>query len=181
MQYDVFRTHWQPTLRIWGQKMSKDLVEDEDIWAQLSETYNAALGAERAFRGEGVNRTALLRKGLRTGDVAVAFYAADMLTLDEKMELFDVWVEWAMYSQGYTDAAQEIIRSLPRDWVLERIEAVAYPLLDDADSLDYSLLLALFRDLDRDLAERLASKALESPDAETRFVGQQFLDQLEQS
>ena len=63
------------------------------------------------------------------GERAAAVRVLPYLSVAERMELFPDLVHLASWGHGLIQAARDAICSLPRDWVLARIEAVAEPLL----------------------------------------------------
>lgn len=149
--------------------------QDQAIWHQLVESQRAWGNAQRAFYADGVDRVALVRQGLHSQDVATAMTVASRLSLEERLQLFDEWVAWASQSHGYARTAREIIRSLPRDWVLAHIEAAAEPLLENGTYDEYRRLLELYSELDPILTLRLARRAAKRPDADIQEAGEDFL------
>jgi hypothetical protein len=84
----------------------------------------------------------------------------------------------ASFSHGSIQAVRKLILSLPRDWVLSRIEEVAEPILRSGDYDEYRRLLELYFELDRELASRLAARARAQEDEDVREAGEDFLDRL---
>ena len=152
---------------------------DQEVWRCLAEGYSAWMAASKTFFAEGVDRVALVRKALRSGsDRFAALHVLRSLATEERQDLFDDLVEWASTGHGSVLIFREAIASLPRDWVLSRIERTAEPLLRDGTYDEYRRLLELFIKLDRDLALRLARRAAVNPDEDIREAGLDFLDVL---
>ncbi|HEY0069700.1 MAG TPA: hypothetical protein VGE04_07010 [Chloroflexia bacterium] len=149
--------------------------KDRAIWERLVQSHMAWVSAQQQFLSEGVDRVSLLQAALEVGDTATAFLVADLMSTSEHQELFRQWLEWAATSHGYTHVAREIIKSLPRDWVLARIEAESASILRNGTYDEYRRLLELYADLDVGLTAKLARKALEHADEEIREAGEDFL------
>src|SRR5215813_2194610 len=94
-------------------KLRQDLISS--FWA-----YTEALGK---FLSEGVDRVSLVREIMRE-DRVVALKLAEYLSESEHKQLFNLWVGGASHHK-YVSLYRKFILALPRDWVLERVEAVA--------------------------------------------------------
>jgi len=159
--------------------MNSDLSnEDSVIWRNLVQAHYAWTNAWFSFTNENVDRVALVRYALRTGELATAFTAARYMREAEILELFPEWLDWAIHSQNYFDSAFEIIMQLPHEWVLQHIEATAEPLLKGANHDEYSALLSLYSHLDYGLAMQLAQRMETHPDPEVQERGSEFLEEL---
>jgi hypothetical protein len=154
---------------------------DLEVWGHLVEGYSAWMNASKEFFAEGVDRVALVRRALRDGKGKfAAIQVLRSLKTQELQSLFDDLVEWSSTGHGTVHVFREAILSLPRQWVLSRIEGVAEPLLRDGTYDEYRRFLELFIELDRDLALRLARRAAAHPDADIREAGSDFLAILDE-
>jgi len=93
----------------------------------------------------------------------------------EKIQLFDLLLLHSLENHSHTWKAQQIIKSLPKSWLIGNIEKYAEPLIKNNDDY-WSVLLDIYFDLDANLAERLARKAILHLDADIREIGHWFLE-----
>jgi tetratricopeptide (TPR) repeat protein len=93
------------------------------------------------------------------------------MSLEEKQRLFPELIQRARSAHGPVGAIREIIYSLPRDWVLERIDAQVEPILRAGEYDDYWMFLELYERLDPLRAVKLARRAASSADAAIREFG----------
>ena len=147
-------------------KLRQDLVSS--FWA-----YSEAL---RKFVSEGVDRVSLVRELIRE-DIVVALKLAEYLSESEHKQLFNIWVGGASHHK-YVQIYRKFILALPRNWVLERIEAIAEPYLASGDMEEYRRYLELYLLLDEELTRKLAHRALEHSDPDVIEAGQDFLEIL---
>lgn len=153
-------------------------VEELVIWDRLVQSHQAFALASMEFLTGNVNRVALVRYGLRTGHGRhTAIYMLRSLKQIELQELFDDLMFCVSHGHGAVDAIREVILSLPREWVLARIEAAAEPLLIDATYDEYRRLLELYELLDPVLTQKLAMRAMQHWDPDIREAGEDFLKQ----
>ena len=157
------------------QQLSDDAVA---LWQHLVHSQHAFTHALQSFFSEGVDRVALIQQALKRGDIATAMYVAPHLSGSEQVQLFSDWLEWATCPHGYLGTVREIIRSLPRTWVVANIETMAEPMLQHGTYDEYRRLLELYIELDRDLTLRLARRAAENADNDIREAGEDFLTRL---
>jgi hypothetical protein len=162
--------------------VSNKELSDSDlmIWKRMNEAYLELLSADRPFWEEGTNRVALIRHALSTGDKYTAFYIAPHMKTSELMELLDVWVDWAASVHGLLHVVRDIIKSLPREWVLENIEAHAEPLLSEGTYDEYRRLMELYYELDPALALKLANRAITSSDPDIQEAGEDTIEWVKQ-
>jgi hypothetical protein len=92
------------------------------------------------------------------------------------MDLLDSFVAVASWGTGQVQYARELISSLPREWVLERIERTAEAHLRGGTEWEYRRILELNSELDPNLTIRLARRAAAHSDAEIREAGEAFLE-----
>jgi hypothetical protein len=159
--------------------MNQQLAPDSSIlWNRLVLSHQAFASALKEFRAEGVDRVGVLREALRGSDRNTVFFVAPYLTIPERMQLFPEWVFLASWAHGGIQVPRDMILSLPRDWVLARIEREAEPFLRDGSDDEYQRFLELYELLDRDLAFRLARRAAAHSDADIREAGEDYLSRL---
>jgi hypothetical protein len=160
--------------------MSRTTADDAAIWGYVIDASLAYLEASRSFLAEGVARVPVLRKALREPGLPrmEALRMIPYLKEDERKELFEELVFLASWANGAVQCARDAIRSLPRDWVLARIEEAAEPLLAAGTDDEYRRFLELYELLDRALTLRLARRAAASEDLDIREAGEDFLAML---
>jgi hypothetical protein len=162
------------------EKMSKELSQsDIAFWTELAESHKRFIRARMAFYQSNLDRVALIRRALHTNDQSLALSLAQYLSPAEHMQLFDDWVFWST-TVSCLPAAHNYILSLPKEWVMERIEQAVEPHLRDGDELDFRRYLELYYNLDRDLATKLARRALDHPDQAIQEAGKEYLSALEE-
>lgn len=144
-------------------------------WSRLVQSHKAFSDASREFLTGSFDRVTLIRNALGGHDKHTAIYVLKSLKQSELQELFDVLVFHASYSHGAIGSIRNAILSLPRDWVLTRIDEVAEPLLADGTYDEYRRLLELYALLDPALTRRLAERAARNPDPDIREAGEDFL------
>ena len=157
-----------------------------DLWRRLDESYQRGdrIGFELAvtqFRSADVDRVALMKQAFEPGYAryrVTAICMLEYLTPAELQAIFPKLVVLASWAHGGIQRVRERLLSLPRGWVLARIESAAEPLLTAGTDEEYRRFLELYADLDHDLALRLASRAATHPDACIRDVGDEFLEEL---
>ena len=148
-----------------------------DLWERLTSAFREYSKALQEFVSERVDRVALIRQALRTDDRHVALHVSGYLKEDEHKQLFDLWVSGASYHKS-VHIYRKFILSLPRDWVLERIEAAAEPYLIDGGLEEYRRFLELYLLLDEELTRKLAQRALAHSDPDVIEAGQDFIEIL---
>jgi hypothetical protein len=147
---------------------------DTALWRRLVASHKAWALASKEFLTGDVDRVALLRHRLRTSDKATAIVLAQHLRASELMELFSDLVPLAR-NHALAQTVRELIGSMPRDWVPERIEGVIEPLLTDATDDEYRRFLELFEVLDHELTLWFAHRAAAHADRDIREAGEEYL------
>lgn len=71
---------------------------------------------------------------------------------------------------------REAVLALPRDWVLQHLQAVATQVLDLSDDWEYRRLLELARLLDAELTARLVAIGIGHDDPDVRDAAEDFRD-----
>ena len=148
-----------------------------DLWERLASAFREYSKALREFFSERVDRVALIRQALRTDDWYVALDVASYLKEEDHKQLFDLWVSGASYQKS-VHIYRKFILSLPREWVLERIEAEAERHLSEGGLEEYRRLLELYLLLDEELTRKLAQRALAHSDPDVIEAGQDFIEIL---
>lgn len=152
---------------------------DEVLWRQLVENNLSAFRLYQEFFAEDCDRVGILRTTKTGNEDAMKFTLIPLLAMPERLEFFDYLVGKASTIKYGSTARHVIAASLPRDWVLANIERVSQPFLaDDADYIDYQMMLELYSTLDRGLAMQLAQKAVAHSDTDVRDVGEDFVKRL---
>jgi hypothetical protein len=100
------------------------------------------------------------------------------MSLEERKELLCELVGLASSAHGLTRAAQELILSLPRDWLLAHIEPCVDRVLENATYEEYWAMLTLYRMLDESLMRKLAERAFQNDDPNVKDAGEHFLGEL---
>lgn len=134
------------------------------------------------FFKEGVDRVALVREALsKSGGNHRAAAVALLQTMsnEEQQQLFPELVQLARAVHGPVAMVRTIIASLPREWVLRRIDAEIETVLEGQQYDDYWMFLELLAKLDHERAVNLARRAAESDDPEIRELGSDMLASLD--
>jgi hypothetical protein len=113
-------------------------------------------------------------------DINAALEIAKMLDTDGLKAIFDWLLDKASYGNAYTGTCEQLILSLPNQWLKDNIEKSAEPLLAQDDPYEESAqLLHLYHQIDPNLEIQLAKRLLENEDEEIRELGQDALDNLQ--
>jgi hypothetical protein len=128
------------------------------------------------FLSSDIDRVGLIQSALRQGETASVLYVAQFMGDMEKKQLFPQWIDLVSQAHRYIAPARDIIHSLPREWVIDNIETVAEPILQNGTEEEYRRMLEMYRELDPELTRRLAQRATEHPDWEIREAGSDFLE-----
>ena len=170
-----------------GDQSSEEVIAtNASLWRRLDESYQngdrvAFELAVTEFRSADVDRVALMKYAFEHGYAryrATAIRLLEYLTPAELEAIFPDLVGLASWAHGGIRRVRDIILSLPRAWVLDRIEPAAEPLLARGTDEEYRRFLELYTELDHDLALRLASRAATHSDECIREVGEEFLEDL---
>jgi len=162
--------------RISSVDTESELTEQEkSIWENLVRAYLQFAQASSDFTNGSINRAKIIKEGLQSKNRHTAIYFLKYLKQDETQKIFSELVYLASFSHGAIVAIREAILSLPRDWVLSRIETVAEPYLSEDDGEAYRRFLELYQQLDDKLMEKLAKRAVESHNQDIKEAGTDFL------
>lgn len=165
--------------------------DDKHLWDAYSESYFAYARAqmelhkaERAYERARTRLVAdepkllqLLRSKLQTSEWRVAVGLCDELTVPQLQQLFPELVGLASWGHGSVGYIRKLIHRLPREWVVERVEAEAEPQLAEGTYDEYRRFLELYSELDPNLTLRLARRAAAHPDPDIREAGEDYLHQ----
>ena len=151
---------------------------DNEVWQRLVNSHKEFALALQAFLRGDVNRVLLMRQELVGKDNATAYYFLPYLHQDEVIQLFDMLVPLASTGHSNIKQVRDAILSLPHDWVLHNIEPLAEPLLADGTDDEYRRFLELYSELDKDLALKLAQRAVEHTDPHIKEAGEDFIELL---
>lgn len=154
--------------------MSENIV----TWLRLVESHKNFTLALQEFFGQSVDRVDILRTALRGNDKFTAISVASYLSKNELLQLFPELLHLASFSHGAIESVRALIRSLPLEWVLANLEEAAEPLLINGSYDEYRRLLELYGEIDRDLALKLARRALQNSDYDIKEVGEDFMKKL---
>ncbi len=151
---------------------------DSAVWRNLADSHHAYLAARGDFFEEGVDRVMLLHTAIRSvSDTAAAVAILPRLDLMQLSLLFDDLVFLSL-SHRYTFVARDLIASLPREWVVARIEEAVEPHLRDGTYDEYRMILGLYSGFDRALTGRLEDRAAAHADEDIREAGEESLATL---
>jgi hypothetical protein len=144
---------------------------DIELWQKVFNQETAYIQARQDFLNNYPDRIGFIKKALHNPtERGTALRLIEYLKLEERQSLFDL----ASVSQSDIELCRKAILSLPKNWLLANIEKRAEPLLQDGTDEEYRRLLELYLDIDRELAKRLAQKAVEHDDPDIREVGKDF-------
>lgn len=161
----------QSSAAVWRDLVKKHLSgNDED----LAEAINR-------FFANDIDRVAVLKQALRSKDRPTAVFLLPYLPVSELQELFNELIFLASFSHGAVQTIREAILSLPREWVLDRIEDATEPLLVSGTYDEYRRLLELYMEMDRRKAKKWALRAAANPDSDIREAGEDFLRRIEET
>lgn len=160
--------------------MKEELVDSyTGIWNRLVKASNEYSLVLREFLAlEESKRVMLMHQALRGPGRHTSLIILGYLDVADLKELFEDLVFLASFSHGAINTVREAILTLPREWVLERIEQVAEPFLLTDDSEEYRRILELYFELSPQMTHKLAQRALKNPNEEIQEAGQDFLDRL---
>ena len=156
-----------------AQSLWQGVVRAESALRDSLKTFLSATAGERVQ---------LVRQAMRHpgSDRAVAVRVLPYLTLADRQTLFPDLVWLASWGHGLVQSARDAILTLPRPWVLARIEAVAEPLLaqssQESQFEEYRRLLELYQQLgEPSLIRRLAQRAADHAEEDVSEAGREFL------
>lgn len=156
------------------------IEKDTELWHKVFEKEIAYIQARQDFLKNCTDRIGLIKKALHNPtERGTALRLIEYLNLEERQSLFDDLVDLASVSHSDLELCRKVILSLPKTWLLANIEKRTEPLLQDGTDEEYRRLLELYIDIDRELTQRLAIRALQQDDPDIREVGEDFQNYLE--
>jgi hypothetical protein len=149
------------------------------IWKRLVKSFtDYSLAFEDFSRANDKDRVGIMKEALHGKDRQIALMMLQHLSQKELIQLFNELVFFASFAHGSIQYIRNIILGLPRDWVLQNIEAYAEPLLTEGTYDEYRRFLELYIVLDNELTLRLAQHATVHSDPDIREAGEDFLGKL---
>jgi hypothetical protein len=121
-----------------------------------------------------------LSKPTEESDIALDVIAC-LPDINAKKELFDYLFPYAieLETKSPFNQAEQIILSLPKEWLIIKLQEKAEEVLKSKSPEITSGMLNIYSAIDRTTAKRLAQKALENPDEYSKDIGKHFLAELE--
>src|SRR5512133_1450362 len=102
---------------------------DRLLWQNVFESEQAFVRARMDFMANAKDRVGIIRQALRTHQRGTALGMLFFLPIEERIQVFDELVDLASVGHSDIGLVREAILSLPRDWVVANIEAIAEPIL----------------------------------------------------
>ena len=164
--------------------MELDEILDNDLslWKKLQCSEEKFYSDRSEFLQKCQNKIPTIRKALKNpGDRSTALHLLLYLDTFERLPFFDDLVNLASTAHSDIQTVREVLLSLPKEFLLANIEKSAEPILNNADPNyqheEYRRLLELYREIDPDLTQRLATRALKSDIEDIREAGEDFFNQ----
>jgi hypothetical protein len=152
------------------------MENNQQVWEHFCFSYDTYLRALREVLTSDINRVTILKGAFRDLNRRDALiHLLQYLKSDELQQLFDELVYLASFSHGRISYIREIIKKMPRAWVLEHIEKASEPHLVNGTYDEYRSLLQLYLELDKELTIKLAERAKLSADYDTREAGEEYV------
>ncbi len=150
----------------------------EDLWNQMEQAHQTFRRLVGEFKSvDKATRLRLIQEGCKNRPLTLAIL--EYLVDDELKDLLPFLMSHVRSVHGYIGHFRRVILSLPKEWLLEHIEAVAEPLLQAGDDQEYRRFLELYIQIDPQLTKRLAQRALASRDPNIQEAGQDFIEKLD--
>lgn len=150
-----------------------------ELWHKVFENEIDYIQSRQDFLNNCTDRIRLIKKALyNPTERGTALRLIEYLNIEERQSLFDDLVDLASVSHSDIELCRKAILSFPKMWILTNIEKSAEPLLQDGTDEEYRRLLELYLDIDWELAQRLALRALQHDDPDIREVGEDFQNYL---
>ncbi len=113
-------------------------------------------------------------------DLLVRPELIEQLEFAQGQEILSEFIELACQCQNIRniELGRAGIWMLPKKWVLEYIEKVAEPMLQQGDEWEYLRLIEVYWHIDRSLVKRLAMRCLDCDDSEIQELGKECLAEL---
>ena len=152
----------------------------EELWRRLVQAEAAFYAARGSLfttcRNELVE---LSRLALHTPNQRVtALGIIKLLSIEEQQSLLPDLLSLACFNHGQTAVARELVLALPREWLINRIEEAAEPLLQFDSYEEYLWLFEIYMELDASLARKLAQRAADHSDVDIQDAARHFYQAL---
>lgn len=153
------------------------MCADRELWAKMLIPDRPWSDRADDFLRDAKLPLEAIRIGLRgtVDDVFVSLGLIGRLPLDDRARMLTDVLRYCM-TQKFGASARKALATYPRDWLEQNLESGCRAVLQDADNLDYTMLLATVRNHDLALAIQLATEALNSADEDICEVAKDFLD-----
>jgi hypothetical protein len=155
--------------------------KERELWHHLVDRELAYIQTRQEFLNNCTDRIAFIKKALQNpAERGTALRLIEYLKIEERQILLNDLVDLASVSHSDVELGRQAILLLPKTWLIENIEKSAEPLLKDGTDEEYRRLLELYIQIDRELTERLAKRALQHKDPDIREAGEDFQNYLNQ-
>jgi hypothetical protein len=152
------------------------------LWRMVCETESAFYDARIAFVQGVDDRVAVIRSALgRPTERGTALRLLLVLSSAEREALLDELVEVASVGHSDVQLCRDVILSLPREGLVEKLAPIIERLLQSAGDEEHRRLLELAFALDAGLTRQIAERAARSNDLGTREAGEDFLENLREA
>lgn len=157
------------------------MSDDNELWDRLVQSYikrdQPWAAAAESFLKDATVPIETIRRGIIARGYG-SFAGLDLVPLlnpADRTELFREIFDKCLTTL-WGQFAQEILMSLPREWLLQNLETACLDQLAGSDDQDFRLLMGVLWEFDIPMAIRIATSALQSNDCEIREVAQLYLD-----
>ncbi|MDH5606902.1 MAG: hypothetical protein OEY93_08445 [Anaerolineae bacterium] len=120
-----------------------------------------------------------LKHQLYSDDRNYAFGVIEHLKEEDKKKLFKDIVYFTSFSHGATLYFRNIIKGLPRKWVVNNIEEIINGILENGTYDEYRRVLELYIELDDELTKKVAIRAIHHEDLDIKEAGEDFLQKYQ--
>ena len=152
---------------------------EEDLWDRYLAAYRAYDSARSSlFQLDSAARVELLKSGIKKNGIEPAMEVLTGMNTEEVKSFLEELLTYVGYPKRYVMEARALIKRLPREWLIDNIEENAECALTYGDYTEYGRIGYLYLSLDRDLAYRLAQRALAHPDPDVQEVGRDIMSEL---
>jgi hypothetical protein len=170
----------EPFRRWWDK-----LTGSEVLWQRLVEAYTATVSSGYSFKrakdeflAKAVGVEELIRSAFATRQSMECRVAVRLLqelpAIDTRQFLTDLIAIYGFREDQ--SAVKDVIAAMPRQWLVENIEAATEPLLQqNSKNFNWAGMLSLYTELDVAMAERLAAIGIASSNVEARRICEEFL------
>lgn len=162
----------------------KQLTENDfTLWRNLRQAEMDFFAVRWQFLSGCTDRALVIGQALNNAsDRGTALRLLLYLDVKERLPFFDDLVSLASVDHSDIELVWEVILSLPKNFVLANIEKSVNTVLNKATQdvyVEYRCFLELYFKIDRQIAYRLAQRALQSEDEDVREAGEYFMKLIE--